>query len=319
MSDGRASVPNSTKTYNTVYELLHDKRNALFTTQYEKNTKFVQQAKDSHEATQEFLKRFNTANPNYVKKILVKENKGANKASSQSRTICLMDATVSMTYLLHNCKNTVGTVFERTTEILRDNNISEDSFQIQFVAYRNYNSVQDKIFQFSPWETRADNLRAFMNTINVKGGWGNEAVEIGLWHANKENQRENITQIVLIGDAPPNTKAEVEQKRSNGFGEAYWQNPKFTQDTYYDDELAKLISNKIPVHAFFVNKRAKAIFKEIAEKFRGRCEPLDINSPLGANMLTDLVTEVVLKNVGEESKGNALVDAYRKKFGKSNA
>ncbi|CAF2388000.1 unnamed protein product [Rotaria sp. Silwood2] len=221
MSDGRASVPNSTKTYNTVYELLHDKRNALFTTQYENNTKFVQQAKDSYEATQEFLKRFNTANANYVKEFLVKKNKGANIVSSQSQTICLMDATVSMTHLLHNCKNTVGTMFEGTTEILRDNNISEDSFQIQYVVYRNYNSVQDKIFQFSPWETRADNLRAFMNTINVEGGWGNEAVEIGLCHANKENQRENITQIILIGDAHPNTKAEVKQKRSNGFGEAY--------------------------------------------------------------------------------------------------
>ncbi|CAF4625464.1 unnamed protein product [Rotaria sp. Silwood2] len=115
MLDGRASVPNSTKNYNTVYELLHDKRNALFITQYENNTTFVQQAKDSHETTQEFLKRFNTANVNYVKEFLVKKNKEANIVSSQSRTICLMDATVSMTHLLHNYKNTVGTMFERTT------------------------------------------------------------------------------------------------------------------------------------------------------------------------------------------------------------
>ncbi|CAF4685215.1 unnamed protein product, partial [Rotaria sp. Silwood2] len=47
-----------------------------------------------------------------------------------------------------------------------------------------------------------------MNTINVEEGWGNEAVKIDMWHANKENQRENITQIILIGDAHPNTKAE---------------------------------------------------------------------------------------------------------------
>jgi hypothetical protein len=34
-------------------------------------------------------------------------------------------------------------------------------------------------------------------------------------------------------------------------------------------------------------------------------------------MLTDLVTEEILRNVGGHSKGNALVEAYRNKFGRS--
>ncbi|CAF5016018.1 unnamed protein product, partial [Rotaria sp. Silwood1] len=197
-----------TKTYCTLYELLDNRRKDLFEKKYMNNTQYVEQAKKEHEATEEFLKHFQSADIDYVRKFLVEKNKGANIVCNQSRTICLMDATGSMTHLLNNCKNTVGAMFERTIEILRDDNIIEDSFQIQFVVYRNYNSTEDKILQYSPWETRADNLRTFMNTINVEGGDGNEAIEIGLWHANNENTREKITQVILIGDAPPNTKDE---------------------------------------------------------------------------------------------------------------
>lgn len=42
----------------------------------------------------------------------------------------------------------------------------------------------------------------------------------------------------------------------------------------------------------------------------GRCEFLDVNSPAGADQLTDQVTESVLENVG----GDELVQAYRAKF-----
>ncbi|CAF0939888.1 unnamed protein product [Adineta steineri] len=306
----------STTVYETLYQLLDDKRTALFKTQYEANMAFVQQAKEKHEVTRQFLLSLNYGDLNFAKTFLVKENKGAFIIAQQSRTICLMDATGSMTHLLHKCKTTVGMMFDRITMILKENNISEDSFQIQFVVYRNYNSEKDKILQSSPWETKPDNLRAFMNAINVEGGWGNEAVEIGLWHANTENERENITQVILIGDAPPNTKTEVDQKRDN-YGDAYWKNTKFAEATYYEDELKKLISKQIPVHAFYVAKQAEASFKKIAKETGGRCHLLDINSQAGANMLTDLVTEVILKNVGGEAKGNTLVDAYRKKFGKS--
>jgi hypothetical protein len=60
-----------------------------------------------------------------------------------------------------------------------------------------------------------------MNTIEVEGGWNNEAIEIALWHANKENAKENITQVILIGDPPPNTKHEVKVKREF-LTEKYW-------------------------------------------------------------------------------------------------
>jgi hypothetical protein len=92
---------------------------------------------------------------------------------------------------------------------------------------------------------------------------------------------------------------------------------KFVEPIYYKDELDKLKSNDISVHAFFIESRAEKSFREIAAETKGRCELLDINSSLGSEMLTDLVTEEILRNVGGHSKGNALVEAYRNKFGRS--
>jgi hypothetical protein len=63
-----------------------------------------------------------------------------------------------------------------------------------------------------------------MSTINADGGWGNEAIEIGLWHANKEHERELITQVILIDDALSNNYGEVHVKR-NTFGHKYWKKP----------------------------------------------------------------------------------------------
>ena len=303
------------KKVDTIYGILDAMRTDLFKTQYETNRKHVEHAKEKHQVAQKFLSNLYSGDINSVRKFLVEENKGADP-NSESRTVCLMDATSSMVHLLNSCKNTVSTMFERASEILKDNSISSESFQIQFVVYRNYNSEEDKILQASPWETKPDNLRTFMNNIEVEGGWGNEAIEIGLWYANKEYEREPITQVILIGDAPPNTKTEVQLKR-NRFGEDYWKNTKFANATYYEDELAKLISNNIPVHGFFVDARAEKSFKKIATKSRGRSEMLDINSPSGSQMLTDFVSEEILRNVGGALQGNALVEAYRSKFGKS--
>ncbi|CAF1394740.1 unnamed protein product [Adineta steineri] len=192
----------------SVYDLMNDRRMAFFKTQYEANTKYVEQAKKRHDSGQKFLSSLKSGDNNSVKEFLTTENKGAEDTSG-SRTICLMDATVSMSHLLQKSKNTVGIMFERAAVILKEHHISLDSFEIQFVVYRNYCCPENKILQHSPWETKPDNLRAFMNTINVEGGLGNEAIEIALWHANKENERENITQVILIGDAPPNTKSEM--------------------------------------------------------------------------------------------------------------
>ncbi|CAF1620646.1 unnamed protein product, partial [Didymodactylos carnosus] len=164
----------------------------LFKVQYEENKKYVEQAKQKHLISQKFLSNLLLENLDEIRKFLIEENREAER-KLQSRTVCLMDATVSMSHLLHKCKNTVDIMFERASEILNDHKMKSDSVQIQFAVYRNYNSSHDKLLQSSPWESKPNNLRSFMNTTDVDGGWQNEAIEIGLWHANKENERETIT------------------------------------------------------------------------------------------------------------------------------
>lgn len=44
---------------------------------------------------------------------------------------------------------------------------------------------------------------------------------------------------------------------------------------------------------------------------------LDIISSSGSDILTDFVTKAILNNIGGESKGQHLVAAYTKKFGRS--
>lgn len=304
-----------TKNYDTLYDYLHDRRTELFKTQYKENMKYVAQAKEKHLRSQTFLNNLCLANTDSIRSFLIEENRGVAERS-RSRTVCLMDATGSMIHLLHKCKNTVDIMFKRVSEILTDHKMDSNTFQIQFVVYRNYNSPEDKLLQSSPWETKPHNLRAFMNAIDVSGGWGNEAIEIGLWHANREHERELITQVILIGDASPNSLEEVKEKR-NWFGQKYWQKTRFAEPTYYEKELAQLAQNSIPVHAFYVEEQAKEKFHQIAKETGGRCERLDINSSSGSDMLTNLVTEEILNNIGGQSKGKDLVNAYRKKFARS--
>jgi hypothetical protein len=56
-------------------------------------------------------------------------------------------------------------------------------------------------------------LKEFLGKITTSGGQGEEAVEIGLLHANKEikNPKDGvpISLIYVIGDAPGNSSIEV--------------------------------------------------------------------------------------------------------------
>ena len=186
-----------------------------------------------------------------------------------------MDATGSMSACLTAAKDTVCTMFERAGLILREQGICEKSFQMQFVVYRNYSSGPELILQSSSWESDPKKLRAFMARIQPSGGQGNEAIEIGLWHAANEAYLESsISQVILIGDAPANTDQEVKTKRSS----RNWKNTPYEQPTIWIKEIEKLKACKKPVHAFFINKSAESNFFKIALETDGRSEALDIQS-----------------------------------------
>jgi hypothetical protein len=162
------------------------------------------------------------------------------------------------------------------------------------------------ILQTSSWENKAQNLIDFLRQVYASGGWGNEAIEIALWQANQE---QNLSQVILIGDAPANTFDMVYQKRER-FNYVWENSSRFPTPTYFEAEVSSLSEKNIPVHAFYVHPQAEENFKFIAEKTGGKSEWLDIESNDASEKLTNLVNIEVLRNIG----GSDLVNCYKSKF-----
>ena len=103
-------------------------------------------------------------------------------------------------------------MFERAHTILEDEGYP-NAFEMQFAVYRNYNA-HGMILEHSTWERKPNNLRAFMSKRRPNYGMGHEAIEIGLWHVNQEREAGEVSQVILIGDMPPNTREELKSKRA---------------------------------------------------------------------------------------------------------
>lgn len=202
-----------------------------------------------------------------------------------------------MRALLEAAKATVGKMFQDTNRILKGK--SRKGFQLQFAAYSNYNVGKISILRASPWRSRASGLRKFMQGINTRGGLGNEAIEIGLQHANWENEANPIGQVIIMGDAPPNTPREVIKNRKRK-GEHYWVSTKYAESTTTEAELEKLKAHGIPVHTFYLAPKAKKAFEHIAKETGGRCQELDVHAVDGSEKLQQVITTRVLHNIGGE-------------------
>jgi hypothetical protein len=57
-----------------------------------------------------------------------------------------MDATGSMYNLIQKVKNSVCTMFEQTSTILANRDLSPDLILIQFAVFRNYDCEPDTLF-----------------------------------------------------------------------------------------------------------------------------------------------------------------------------
>ena len=80
----------------------------------------------------------------------------------------------------------------------------------------------------------------------------------------------------LIGDMPPNTKEEVDSRRSSY---QFWRGTKFETPAYWDTELAKLKQLNVKVHTFYLNTYVKPSFEDIAKKTGGESCFLDVSKP----------------------------------------
>lgn len=294
-----------------VYDLIDKKRNEIYEQSVQLCIENAQKLKKSHDLSIKMLSYLNNNELDDFLKYLLIENPCSHEECT--RTIFAVDGTYSMTRMINVIKSILGIAIDNILTICRDNNL-DGLFLIQFIFYGNYDSSVEKILRISPMESNIALLTNFLSSISATGGWGNEAIEVGLNYIAKANEENPISQVVLIGDAPPNTEDDIEFKRENGFGgKAYWEKTIYNETTSFSKELEKIKEKNIPIHAFYLKPEIKNDFESISRLTKGRSEFLDINSSKSGNILTNLMTEEILRIIGnskEQGKGDKLVNSY---------
>jgi hypothetical protein len=281
----------SAETRKALWDLINRNRMQLNMAQLEELIKFVDSNQNTHKQAVDFTDALLNSKIDAVRSYLQRRNNPkAGGMEGKARILVLLDATGSMSEMLTAAKDAVGVMFTRagwehakfvpvnssisrprththhhhkqthththtTThagEIIEEHlGKGSDKFEMQFAVYRNYSSGPAKLLESSPWKSNPEDLREFLKTTTASGGQGNEAIEIGFWHA---NQQADVRRVILIGDAAGNTDAEVTKKR-NDYGERRYVGTNFEKPTTLNTEMNKLIEKKIPVDSFFVNHR----------------------------------------------------------------
>lgn len=238
--------------------------------------------------------------------------------STTSRTLILLDVTRSMNSLIEKTKACIGGFFDRCQKVLDAEGIVS-GFELQLAGFSNYNVKVDEILEASTWELKPHNLSIFLQSLDVRGGWGPEAIEVGLMHALSEHRKRPIDQIIVIGDAAANPMSDIDYKRGDSTdvgGHAYWdaQMPTWAPTGIPKKDAAGVLLEiqavkPVPLHCYWMAKRAEESFNGLAAATGGgTSQKLDVNSKNGAQLLTDAVCKQILASLG----GAALADAYER-------
>lgn len=233
------------------YNVINMARKDCFDREYPRTVKFVDEIAKDHRCSQAVISALVHGDaPEKVHKYLLTCN-ACNDAVDQGscRTLVLLDATYSMQPVLNLAKQTVNRIFKRAFECVEASDGKVPTgMEMKMGVYRNFNVDEDLIVEMSDWESSPAKLFQFLTTVPANGGWGHEAVELALHDALKDHQAEPIGQIIIIGDAPPNTRADSDYKRvDSGLTFAQYPNP-----TYFDDQHAAVVAAGIVVHTFFI-------------------------------------------------------------------
>jgi hypothetical protein len=230
------------------YGVVDAARTKFFEQEYPKTTQYVGEIQHAHKEAANILKHLRRrSEPQRVHEYLLRVNTCHESVEDGGcRTLVLLDATGSMAGVLSLTKQTIGTMFQRAFDVLRGQGVA--GFALQIGVYRNYNVRRpEQAFEASEWESSPEPLFDFLHGIGVAGGKGREAIELGLRHANQEHAREPVSQVIVIGDAPPQSPAQADKLRRRYH---------FPTPTYFDDERAALINEGIDLHAFYVPTQA---------------------------------------------------------------
>ena len=114
---------------------------------------------------------------------------------------------------------------------------------------------------------------------------------------NIEFKEKSLSQVILIGGTPVNTDRECSDEE-------------YSHNLH---EINRLIQRRIPIHTLYLNYSAKDSFQQIATQTGGRSEQLNMFSSHGAELLTQFVTEEVLRKAAG-TQGDAAVQLYQTSY-----
>lgn len=272
-----------------LYEFLNKSRVLQFEKKSADRKGIIERSLELHKESLEF--RDNLLHPHKkgavedIVHYLEKQNQGI---KSKSRTICLSDATGSMSSVWNSAKTHITEMIKRIVEIG-----GAGKSELMWVAYRDYSDTA--LLEQSPWSSNPTELQNFINKIQCEGGGdGPEAVEVGLRLA---NETEGVTRVVLIGDAEPHLEGK-------GNMVAYH---KKVLETDYLEQAHELAAKNVPVFCFYMEDDAnlKRSFTEIAYITGGKVAKFT-----DTNMLIDVISESVLDDI----EGEDMVLEYRKTY-----
>eukprot|EP01090_Pellita_catalonica_P021864 TRINITY_DN8299_c0_g1_i1.p1 TRINITY_DN8299_c0_g1~~TRINITY_DN8299_c0_g1_i1.p1 ORF type:complete len:571 (-),score=129.57 TRINITY_DN8299_c0_g1_i1:14-1606(-) len=306
---------------NELYQPLHEARNKFFAESYAKRQGRVKNAYAEHEQSLQMIGVMMAGDLPKVAAELALRNPGPKMVttSSKSRTVILMDATGSMRHCMEGAKDAIMDMVNNVRQTVAEFNSKQSEqinsdFELQFVLYRNYNSAPADILVVGPWDSDPVTLHQFLSPKTVSGGNGNEALEVALHHAVQVSEsKHGLSQVVLIGDAPPNTKEEVARKRGNKWDSE----PGFETPLYWEDEVAKLKEKECKVMAFYVKKnKAVKAFKDIVVAAGGveeNAQFLDVNRDAknASALLANTISKEILKNLAG-AKADAVMEVFQK-------
>ena len=294
-----------------VYEWLNKIRDAVFAKQYDEATNYVKELKPIHKQSQQLAKSLRRKNIPVAKEKLLLFNKGANVQSAAKLSI-LIDSTGSMTSCLNQCKIVIQKTIPQLVSFLRKNGIDTESFEMQVIAYRNYNAPSDEILEYCSFTSNENDLTNFVHSLTPDYGWSEEAIEIAFKQLNHQEKKPNI--IMLMADAPAHSKEDMKYKRQTQYGEAYWQSARnglFT-DLDWKQELNGFMNQNgdSNIFCFYLTNWAKTNFDEIANIGNGKSMHLNVNNQKeSVNRLIGALSETLLFKINNGSMD--LVNKFR--------
>ena len=166
---------------------------------------------------------------------------------------------------------------------------------------------------------KVDILVNFLDGVRVDGGWGHEAMELGFAHALEMHLAEPIGQIIVVGDAPPNDRHEVDHHRLHK--NQFLKFKRWNEAVYFDEQHDTVTQEGIRVSTVFLPTQGDAVWRQNFHNVAtqdGFKEDLDVTHADAGELLTKYITRSILDLLGREKGGSAskdMLEMYERLYG----